>query len=800
MSFWAGLARGFKDASEKKEREKAATKEEKRYEADIARQQEWRTEDIETAQRNREEEMAFRTKEFKLRQEESAAARALAKRQEERLQSGQDFSQTVTTQQMRTQDQQWQANFDHRRERDNVGDTRWEAEQERIRADAKESRHRFQTQFEFSASEADRAAERWKKQFGFSEQRALRADEWQEAMQLYQVSRDGVSDDKWNQQFEYTQEQAAAAEARWKTDNDFKLDRALNADEQFAAEMDWRKSQATVAQEQWGKSYDLQVAAGERAETELGLKVDAISIERQNTLIALGAGKPVTGKKGDKRSTVPTAADGEAAVLKMKAELADIGGLDGMSESNQEFFKILIANPAAAAGVMSFVLDQRQNKENEFDISRLPVTIQITKVLKERGGEAYREFKEKFAAGNVDLSDAEAYIDGIAALTNYKPSKVLWSQRKPVMNLANEGKMFDTWKESVSVSANADLAGMEKGSPEYLQLWGAINDSESDNKQRAARGLQTLWSKYGRASASSLGLTANNNTKLKVFFDMDSDETEPEFSPVAAGAIEREAVTEPTAEPVDETLEAFGGPGPDVTQPTAPVEDMDIEPELIFDTPEDAKAAIDELPPEVLSQIPFVMVGGVKYENKAYQGSEEPAEVVAEPVTPADDNAVRATQMRNMQLEAKGIDPVEFDSFLAEIEDVEAFDQYEGNLDELMSLYRQFGDYNTAQEAEPEAVVAEPTPVDEEMLAGEDAAMEQALEAADPLVEEVATKRGVDEPEKMLDVIRKYRAEDIVFKNEAEATKWILKNFKDAGLTRSEKLGLAETLYKDSQE
>ena len=78
--------------------------------------------------------------------------------------------------------------------------------------------------------------------------------------------------------------------------------------------------------------------------------------------------------------------------------------------------------------------------------------------------------------------------------------------------------------------------------------------------------------------------------------------------------------------------------------------------------------------------------------------------------------------------------------------------------------------------------------------------MDQSLEAADPLVEEVASKRGVDEPSKLVEVISKYRADGIVFKSEAEATKWILKNFEDAGLTRSEKIGLAQTLYKDSQE
>lgn len=697
MSFWTGLARGFKDASEKKEREEAATKEEKRYETGIARQQQWRTEDIETAQRNREEEMAFRANEFKFRQNEAAAARALAKKQEDRLQAGQDFSQTVTTEQMRTQQEQWEANFGYKRERDNVGDTQWEATQERTRQEAAESRRRFEKQFNFTSDEADMAAERWKKQFGFSEQRALKADEWQEAMQLYQVSRDEITDDKWNQQFEYTQEQADAAEARWKADNNFKLDRALNADQQFEAEMDWRRTQAETAKDQWGMSYDLQVAAGGRAEEELQLKKDAISIERQNALIALGAGRPATDKKGAKKSTVPTAADGAAAVVAMKAEIKDMGGLDGMSESNQEFFSTLMGNPAAAAGVMSFVLAQREDG-NEFDISRLPETVQITKVMKERGGEAYREFKEKFAAGNVDLTDAEAYIDGVAALTSYKPSEVLWSQRKPVQDLTDQGKMFDTWKESVSISANADLAKMDKNDPAYGQLFAAIKEAESDNSSVAARGLQTLWTKYGKSQASSLGLTPNNNVKLKAFFA--SDEVDPAFPPVAEGATPSAPVVEPTVEPVDETLEAFGGPGSDVTQPAVPAEDMDIEPELIFDTPEAAKAAIDELPPEVLSQIPFVIVGGVKYENKTYVGdvTEEPAGVVAEPVTPVDDNDARATQMRNMQLEAKGIDPVDFEAFLAEIEDVEAFDQYEGNLDELMSLYRQFGDYTTAQE------------------------------------------------------------------------------------------------------
>ena len=115
MSFWAGLARGFKDASEKKEREEAATKEEKRYEAGIARQQEWRTEDIETAQRNRDEDMALRAEEFKFRQEEAAAARALAAAQEARLTNAQSFNQEVTTQQMRTQQEQWEANFGYKR-------------------------------------------------------------------------------------------------------------------------------------------------------------------------------------------------------------------------------------------------------------------------------------------------------------------------------------------------------------------------------------------------------------------------------------------------------------------------------------------------------------------------------------------------------------------------------------------------------------------------------------------------------------------------------------------------------------
>ena len=82
MSFWGGMARGFKDASEKKERDKAVELQKERlaiqdarYESETARAERYRSEDV-----------AFRTQEFMTRQEQIAFDRKMAEKAETRAQ------------------------------------------------------------------------------------------------------------------------------------------------------------------------------------------------------------------------------------------------------------------------------------------------------------------------------------------------------------------------------------------------------------------------------------------------------------------------------------------------------------------------------------------------------------------------------------------------------------------------------------------------------------------------------------------------------------------------------------------
>ena len=89
MSFWGGMARGFKDASEKKERDQAVERQQERLAIEDARYQS----ETERAERYRSEDIEFRTQEFKVRQEQLAHDRKMSELAESRLQKGQEFQQ-----------------------------------------------------------------------------------------------------------------------------------------------------------------------------------------------------------------------------------------------------------------------------------------------------------------------------------------------------------------------------------------------------------------------------------------------------------------------------------------------------------------------------------------------------------------------------------------------------------------------------------------------------------------------------------------------------------------------------------
>lgn len=675
MSFWSGLARGFKDADEKKEREAAAEAEEQRYLGDVERQERWRAQDIEIAAAARAADIALRRDQLAWEREQFNRTQGLEEKKFELEVTESEFSREAAAEAAAQQQANWDKAFDYNATRDAIGDEQWQSEQDRIREDSAEARRQWQETFDFSKSEADAAAERWLKQFGFDQDRALSEDEWRDAMHLYAVSRDAVSDAQWNKQFDYTQAQAEAAEARFRATHNLAVDAQLTREQQFEAEMEWRQQQAATAAEQWEAEQALRESADERA----GL---AISIQLQEQLIELGAGRP-----GSADADGPSVSDGVAAVTAIRAELEEAGGIESLPEADQEFFNTMAGNPAAAAGVMSFVLEQRE-AGNDFEITRLPQVINIVGVVEARGEEAYKKFQKDFAEGNVNLSDPEAYLDGVRALRSYKPAEVLFVQSEPVRNIQDQEKMFKAWEQATIQSANATLASMDPESPEYTELHAALKATESANSRIAMRGLNDLWASHGRSSAELLGLD-NNNTFLKPFFASDVDTAPTGETPepvVTEPVVEEPTVTEPVAEPT-------------VAEPTPPREELyetypDVDRDLFFDSQDEALAVMGALPDEDRASIEFVVVDGVKYANNLYQGpAEEPAEgpvvetteePTEEPSTSPEIDEVK--RQLNHVLENEGIDPAEFERFLEAVDKVEGFQEIT-NYETLITIY-----------------------------------------------------------------------------------------------------------------
>ena len=707
MSFWAGLARAYKDVDEKNEREDVAEAQERRYQGDVDRAQQWRTEDLETAAANRAEDI------------QRAADEAAELRRQWDLQYGLDDRKVTVTEtesrftieRARTTDEQNQANWDkaynYTESRDGVGDEQWAAEQIRIADESREARRQWQDTFDFSVSESEAAADRFREQFGFQQDRALSEDEWRDAMHLYSVSRDVVSDAQWDSQFEYTQDQAEAAEARFRDTHQLALDKELTDQEQHRAEMDWRKSQADTAAEQWAAEQDLRVRGADLAEEE-------VFIARAQQLMELGAGN-LGGS-----DTTPSPADGEAAVLAIRSELEGVGGLDSLDEANQEFFNTVLGNPSAAAGLMSFVLEQREENDNVFEITRLPQVIDIVGVTAARGEEAYNAFKRNFAEGNETLSDPEAFLDAVRALRGYEPAEVLFVQSRPVRNLQDQERMYNVWEMATIQAANADLASMDKESPEYMALHTMLADSEDGNNRIAMRGFNNLWDTYGRAQAAALGLD-NSNVRLKSFFANDGGVAADPVAPVVEPTVAEPTAVEPTvADPVVDTV-VDPMVDPVVEEPTTDpyAAYPDIDRDFFFDTPDEALELMNTLPDDVKASIEFVVIGGEKFANNYYQPPvdeptvEEPT--VADPmVDPAVEPAVEpvaepvdeATRQLNAVLEGEGIDPGEFQRFITQLDEVEGFQ----DMTDYESLITIFQRMKAKGQEWPEGGSVEPAP------------------------------------------------------------------------------------------
>ena len=331
---------------------------------------------------------------------------------------------------------------------------------------------------------------------------------------------------------------------------------------------------------------------------------EALSVERGLAIIELGGsafGSALTNGGGDVNAGNVISAGGmNSAVLGMTAELEAVGGMDKLDDTSKEWFKTVLANPDAAAGILAFAHAQRE-EGNDLSITELPKIIQLAGTMEAAGEEAYLDFKERFVAGNVDMKDPDQYLAGMQALMQYKPAQVVWGQVQAVDNPATKKLEFSTWETNTVTGASVALINMEDGPERDALLKTLTNAAKTGSEHVLTRGeaFVSLWDKYGRQAADELGLD-KTNPHMRPYFSIMSNES-PEGAFTSPTAPEAPVVPETSGMPL------VGAPVESQATPTpAP---------LSFDTEEEARAYVDSLTPEAWAKIPSITIAGTAMVN-----------------------------------------------------------------------------------------------------------------------------------------------------------------------------------------
>ena len=580
MSFWAGVVQGVKDVDVLKEKEALADERQGvRDEATAVREQ----------------EVAYRARmdEYKARQQEFADARALAWREEDQGLAADESAYR------RTQDQL--------------------AADERAAAAA------------YRAKVDDRAYEWGQQVFWIGQERT------DESIANSMMQWDyGVAQDEAN---------AALAAIDKETEReryDFQVERLDQLDVINAAAVDENGRRYGVAQERL-ELLDIREAARLADEKDRYAvaqsrieRLDAQEVARYDTnqaqqeedratarvlkILEMGGSAfsgALLGQGGDVNAGEVISANGmNAAVMGINAELDSVGGLDSLEGSDKEWFETVLGNPAAAAGILAFAYAQRE-EGNDLPITDLPQIIQLAGTMEAAGEEAYKDFKEQFIAGNVDMSDPAQYLAGMQALMQYKPAQVVWGQVQAVSTPATNTAKFEMWQTTTTTNARIALRNMKEGTDEHQALGLILANAGSkgpDDRLTREEAFVDLWDKYGRAAAEDLELDSSNPL-LKPYFSIMSNES-PEG-----------AFTSPTA-PVTPVVPETSG----MASAAAP---------LSFDTEEEARDYVDALTPEAWAKIPSIIIAGTeRFNDNSTVSAEAPAglggdEPVVEEVIPA---------------------------------------------------------------------------------------------------------------------------------------------------------------------
>ena len=142
-----------------------------------------------------------------------------------------------------------------------------------------------------------------------------------------------------------------------------------------------------------------------------------------------GVRTPGGGGGGINSDKEPTPREIEEQTLLFIDGIGGRDNIENLTEPNREIVEAVLANPAASVGIMALATSQRL-KGNNFDLTKLSEYINYAGVMEGTGDKEARDaFIVKFQKSQQLGTPLEAkeILDGVAALSSYTPSKVIWS-------------------------------------------------------------------------------------------------------------------------------------------------------------------------------------------------------------------------------------------------------------------------------------------------------------------------------------------------------------------------------------
>ena len=202
--------------------------------------------------------------------------------------------------------------------------------------------------------------------------------------------------------------------------------------------------QQGVTNEQWQATFDLKKEEIELQRTSQLLSMIPSSLS--DTMA--GDGKGSAGSKGHAMSK-------EAMVTGSKLFKAEYSTLSDEAKES-DFFKAAANSPATQATLMAFV-EAQAKKGNTVNLEELPKYFKYAGSTEGQGTAKAKETIDALMSGEMDLKDKDAFVKGLMSLKNYKPSEELFIQTSAPDDLKTKSEKIKYWETAIETDAYRKL-------------------------------------------------------------------------------------------------------------------------------------------------------------------------------------------------------------------------------------------------------------------------------------------------------------------------------------------------------